>query len=194
MFAYKIGLIKEYLKPTLYFFDLHQINYLLILLEIYAMKSSRVFVVLSCMGLILLTACGTTKYYHSTVTDTDEVGHETYIELQLLKDGTFNEYIYFGLNDSIDNSNEGLLISGVYHEHKDTLYLTYSTALKLIEIPDDSTTYRESYKMTADGLILLEPITYSYHLMNRKMVVGQSTQMRSLPHYATIKWMREQLN
>ncbi len=158
------------------------------------MKSNRIFVLLCCVGLILLAACGTTKYYHSTVTDADQVGNDTYIELQLLKDGTFNEYIYFGLNDSIDNSNEGLLISGVYYAHKDTLYLTYSPALNLVEIPDDSTIYRESYKITEDGLILLEPITYSYHLMNRKMVLGQSAKMRSLPHYATIKWVREQVN
>lgn len=158
------------------------------------MKSTRFFVFLALVNLVLLAACGTTKYYHSTLVNTDQAGNETYIELQLFKDGTFNEYIYFGLNDSIDNSNEGLLVSGIYYEQQDTLYLTYSPADKIVDFPVDTTVYRESYRITEEGLILLEPITYSYHLMNRKMVVGQSVKLRSLPHYATISWVLEEVN
>lgn len=158
------------------------------------MKASRISILFACASLLILVGCGATKYYNSTVVNSNQAGNETYIEFQLLKDGTFKEYIYFGLNDSIDNSNEGLLISGTYFERKDTLFLSYSDAQKLIEMPTDSTTYRETYRITEEGLLLLEPITYSYHLMNRKMDKGQSIKMRELPNYATIEWLAEPHN
>ncbi len=158
------------------------------------MNVHRILNLVVTLSLFLFVSCGATVYYNSTVTNLNQAGNETYIEFQLLKDGSFKEYIYFGLNDSIDNSNEGLLISGTYFERKDTLFLSYSDAQKLIEMPTDLETYRETYKITEEGLVLLEPITYSYHLMNRKMDRGQSIKMRNLPNYATIQWLTETNN
>jgi len=159
-----------------------------------SMKARRISILFAYASLLIFAGCGTTKYYNSTVVNSDQAGNETYIEFQLLKDGTFKEYIYFGLNDSIDNSNEGLLISGTYYENKDTLFLTYSPGQKIVELPIDTSTYCETYQITEDGLILLEPITYSYHLMNRKMIEGQSVKMRNLPNYVSIQWVIESGN
>lgn len=158
------------------------------------MKSPRILLLIVLVSSNVIAACGTTKYYHSTVINVNESGKEAYIELQLLKDGSFIEYIYFGLNDSIDNANEGFCITGNYHQTKDTLLLTYSSAQNLRRAASAATVYKEIYLITDEGLVLLDPITYSYHLLNRKMVLGQSTKLRSLPHYTSINWVQEVVN
>ena len=158
------------------------------------MKSRRILLLIVLVSSTVLAACGTTKYYHSTVINANQSGSEAYIELQLLKDGSFNEYIYFGLNDSIYNANEGIRITGKYLQTKDTLFLTYSSAQNLKLVETDATVYKETYLITDEGLVLLDPITYSYHLLNRKMVLGQSAKLRSLPHYTSINWVQEVVN
>ena len=158
------------------------------------MKSRRILLLIVLVSSIFLAACSTNKYYHSTVINSDQSGNEAYIELQLLKDGSFNEYIYFGLNDSIDNANEGILIKGKYYQTKDTLFLTYSSTQNLNHVENHATVYKETYLLNDEGLVLLDPITYSYHLLNRKMVLGQSAKLRSLPLYKSINWVQEVVN
>lgn len=154
------------------------------------MKSIKLFLVFTVFTSILMGSCRSSSYYHSEVINQDKIGDKMFIELQLNKNGTFNEYIYFGINDSLDNANEGLIVSGTYTEKKDTLILSYETDLKDLAIASEEQ-YEEIYVTTAEGLVLLEPITFSYHFLRRQLMNGQSTDLRSLPYYATIKWVRE---
>lgn len=155
------------------------------------MKQNRLASIILVSSILLLASCGATKYYYSEGVNRTQPEIETCIELQLHKNGTFDEYVYFVLNDTIDNVNEGRLISGTYTSRNDTLFLMYHDKDK-VHSADDSTDYHEIYLVEEERLILLAPITYSYHFLNQTLVPGKSKRIRVLPFYESIKWVKQE--
>ncbi len=125
--------------------------------------------------IILMNSCQSTSFFFN------ESENETYTELQLKSNGTFVEYVYFSVQDSLMGEDFGNMIDGTYERIGDTLFLAYTANTA-------NTVAKEVYLKTADDLIKLEPITYSHHFLNMVFAKGKSSKLRALPNYDSINW------
>ncbi len=147
-------------------------------------KASVVFALLT-----FLVACNSKNmfYHNETEVAPDEAG--VYTELQLNKNGSFVEYLYYSIGDSLESIDFGTVILGNYTFETDTLYLIYS-------LPDSSqpknTTatvhYDEAYVLRKGKLAKLQPVTYSSHFVNLVMTPGKAERLRSRENYDSIIW------
>lgn len=129
------------------------------------------------LTIVLLTACASTQSYHHNPKSEEGM----YTELLLKKNGSFEEYLYWEINDSLDNETFGILITGTYERKGDSLFLTYDSG-------SGDTEFDESYLVTENGLYKLEPITYSHHFLNIFLSPGKSQKLHDLPDYKEIVW------
>lgn len=126
---------------------------------------------------ICLNSCQSTSYFYN------ESANETYTELHLNSDGSFAEYFYFNVKDSVQAEEFGNIIDGAYEEVGDTLFLVYQPTMM-------NSTLKEVYLKSGDDLIKLEPITYSHHFLNMVFTEGKSPKLRSLDDYNSIAWKK----
>ncbi|MFT5822031.1 MAG: hypothetical protein ACI8ZM_003287 [Crocinitomix sp.] len=131
--------------------------------------------VVSLFTLICLYSCQSTSFFFN------ESENDTYTELQLKSNGTFVEYIYFSVQDSLMAEDYGNIIDGTYKQVGDTLFLVYETIT-------ENSAINEIYLKKGNDLIKLEPITYSHHYLNMLFAQGKSPQLRALPNYESITW------
>ncbi len=124
---------------------------------------------------IFITSCQSTSFFYN------ESENETYTELQLKSNGTFVEYVYFSVQDSLLGDDFGNVIDGTYYEIGDTLFLAYKSST-------ESTGVKEVYVRNGNDLVKLEPITYSHHFLNMVFAKGKSSKLRELPNYDSINW------
>lgn len=130
-----------------------------------------------------LFSCRSVDYYHYDPANPSSEAYGMYTELCLHKNGEFEEYLYWGQKDSMDQVNEGVLIAGNYEKSGDTLKLWYS-----FEGDATKTLHHEFFIMREDGLHLLEPVTYSYHFLGKVLSPGKSTGLRELPDFSSVVW------
>jgi hypothetical protein len=133
--------------------------------------------VVSLVSLLFLFSCQSTAFFFN------ESENETYTELQLKSDGTFIEYIYFNVQDSLMPIDYGNIIDGTYKQIGDTLFFVYDSPMVNSET-------NEVYLKKGMDLIKLEPVTYSHHYLNMVFAKGKSTQLRALPNYDSITWKK----
>lgn len=142
-------------------------------------KYGIVFTVL--LTLVVFSSCQTTTYYFH------ETPSRTYTELQLNKDGTFKEYIYLSVRDSLIQNDFGNVISGTYSYKSDTLLLKYDN-YSGVESTNATDRAEEVFIKDGKNLIKLAPITYSHHFLNMTFLSGKSKGLRSLEQYDAINW------
>jgi hypothetical protein len=130
-----------------------------------------------------LFSCKSVDYYHYDPAGTSGDAYGMYTELCLHKNGEFEEYLYWGAQDSVDQTNDGVLIKGTYEKSGDTLKLWYSLEGDVVE-----NSRHEFFLMREDGLQLIEPVRYSYHFLGKVLSPGKSETLRGLPDYTTVKW------
>jgi hypothetical protein len=138
------------------------------------------------MGAVVMGSmfsCKSVDYYHYDPANTSSEAYGMYTELLLHKNGQFEEYLYWGVSDSVDNANEGVLITGTYEKNGDTLKLWYS-----FEGDAADSKRHEFFLMNDQGLHLLEPVRYSYHFAGKVLSPGKSERLRSLPNYTNVSW------
>jgi hypothetical protein len=133
--------------------------------------------------LVSLFSCKSVDYYHYDPANTSSEAYGMYTELCLHKNGEFEEYLYWGVQDSVDQTNEGVLIKGTYEKSGDTLKLWYSLEGDVAE-----NSRHEFFLMKLNGLHLIEPVRYSYHFLGKVLSSGKSETLRGLPNYTAVKW------
>lgn len=141
------------------------------------LKSTYIQLFFFTLLITFLNSCANTQYYHHNPKSEEGV----YTELLLNKNGSFEEYLYWEINDSLDNETFGIIITGTYEQKGDSLFLTYDSS-------SGNTEFDESYLVTENGLYKLEPITYSYHFLNMFLSPGESQKLHDLPDYKKIVW------
>jgi hypothetical protein len=132
---------------------------------------------LAALLVICVYSCQSTSFFYN------ESANETYTELQLNSNGTFAEYFYYNLDDSLQNADFGNIIDGTYTEIGDTLYLVYQPSIA-------NATVEEVYLKSGVDLIKLEPVTYSHHFLNMVFTEGKSPKLRALKNYNSIAWKK----
>lgn len=130
-----------------------------------------------------LFSCRSVDYYHYNPANDSNEAYGMYTELCLHKNGEFEEYLYWGVQDSVDQTNDGVLIKGTYEKSGDTLKLWYSFEGDVAE----NSRY-EFFLMKGNGLYLIEPVRYSYQFVGKVLSPGKSETLRGLPNYTTVKW------
>ncbi|NOQ74729.1 MAG: hypothetical protein GQ574_22135 [Crocinitomix sp.] len=125
--------------------------------------------------LIFMISCQSTSFFFN------ESENETYTELQIKSNGTFIEYVYFNVQDSLMADDYGNVIGGSYEQIGDTLFLVYGSVT-------EKSVINEVYLKKGNDLIKLEPITYSHHYLNMVFAQGKSPKLRALTNYESIRW------
>lgn len=129
--------------------------------------------------LLLLTSCGATNFFYH------ESPNRTYTELQLKPDKTFEEFVYYDLQDELtDPADFGTRLIGTYSRKGDTLILAYNGENG--QIPASPVT--EIYLLDKDNWVKLAPITYSHHFLNMTFAPGKSEALRGKSNYREISW------
>lgn len=153
------------------------------------MKIKVVQLVVFFLALISQGCSTKVMFYHNEVeVAQDEAG--VYTELKLNDDGTFEEYLYYSIGDSIEEIDYGTIINGSYTYQQDTLYLVYQTTENdSRELPTlIKGKYHEAYIKRKGELVKLQPVTYSSHFVNLILKKGKAKQLRSRSNYDQIIW------
>jgi hypothetical protein len=130
-----------------------------------------------------LFSCRSVDYYHYNPANDSNEAYGMYTELCLHKNGEFEEYLYWSVQDSVDQTNDGVLIKGTFEKSGDTLKLWYSFEGDVAE----NSRY-EFFLMKGNGLYLIEPVRYSYQFLGKVLSPGKSETLRGLPNYTTVEW------
>ncbi|MDA7803222.1 hypothetical protein N8987_01425 [Crocinitomix sp.] len=122
--------------------------------------------------------------YYSNNTVSKDGDQEIYTEYQLKRDGTFDEYIYRDLIEDEDGMDYGNKITGTYEKNGDTLFFSYNH-----NDPTHKKLSKEIYLIVDDGLVKLDPISYSYHFLHQTLNKEKASKLRELPVYESIIWV-----